>query len=457
VTLRARVAVGAAAAILIAVAVVAVTVSFLVADQLHSSLDRSLRQRASDVARLSVSAPALLTAPGALESRIGGSQVSVEVVDRHDRLVARSLSLGGSLLPTDLARPVIATGRAVYGSARLGRERLRVYAAPLPAIGGTAAGGAVIVAASTGDIAETLRRLHLFALLSALAATLLAAGAAFVLVRRALRPLERLSAGAAEIERTADVGGRLPQPATRDEVGRLAATLNRMLGALEAVRERERRFLADASHELRSPVTTLRGNADFLRRHGYDEAAAADLAADAERLSVLIDDLLALSREDAGQPPDQPVELGALARDVAGEDPNLVVDAQAPVVVAGDPAALERALENLVENARLHGPASGRITISAGAVNGTARIAVRDEGAGLTTEEAAHAFERFWRARRDTPGSGLGLAIVRATAERHGGRASAEGAEFAMELPLLRELSNDTGKPEAEPPKGRAP
>jgi two-component system, OmpR family, sensor kinase len=439
VTLRARVALSAAAAILIAVAVVAITVSVLVAHQLHSSLDRSLRERASDVARLSVSAPALLTAPGALESRIGGHQVSVEVVDRRDRLVARSLSLGGSLLPTDLARPVIATGRAVYGSTRLNDERLRLYAAPLPAIGGAAAGGAVIVAASTGDIAETLHRLHLFALLSALGATLLAAGAAFVLVRRALRPLERLSAGAGEIERTADVGRRLPQPATRDEVGRLAATLNRMLAALESARERERRFLADASHELRSPVTTLRGNAEFLRRHGYDEAALADLAADAERLSALIDDLLALSREDAGEPPEQRVELGALARAVAGDDPQLVVDAGTPVLVAGDRAALERALANLVENARLHGPADGQIMISAGTVNGTAR-----------------AFDRFWRGRRDGPGSGLGLAIVRATAERHGGRATAEAAEFTIELPLLRELSNDAGRPDPEPRKGRA-
>jgi len=141
---------------------------------------------------------------------------------------------------------------------------------------------------------------------------------------------------------------------------------------------------------------------------------------------------------------------------VAGDDPQLVVDAGRPVVVAGDRAALERALANLVENARLHGPAGGRITISAGTVNGTAHVIVRDEGTGLTAEDAAHAFDRFWRGRRDGPGSGLGLAIVRATAERHGGRATAEAAEFTIELPLLRELSNDAGRPEPEPRKGRA-
>ena len=446
-TLRARVVLAAGAAILLAVIVVAVAVSVLVERQLRSSLDRSLHDRAAEVAKLSASAPAVLTTPGALDARIGGQQLSIEVLDRHGRLVARSLSLGGSLLPVTLARAVIARGRPVYAASRLGRQRLRLYVAPLPAIGGAAAGGAVIVAASTDEIAETLHRLHLFALLSGLAATTLAAGAAFLLVRRALRPLERLSTGAEEIERTADVARRLPEPATGDEVGRLAQTLNRMLAALERARQRERDFLADASHELRSPVTALRGNTDYLRRHGHEDAVVADLAADAERLSTLIDDLLALSREDAAGAPDERVRLDELARALAAGDWQVVVEATAPVVVCGDPAALERAVGNLIENARVYGPLGGKITVRAEAADGVARVVVRDEGEGLTTDQAAHAFERFWRARRDVPGSGLGLAIVRATAERHGGRATAQGAEFAIELPLLRELSNDSVTP----------
>jgi signal transduction histidine kinase len=456
-TLRARVVLAAGAAILLAVVVVAVAVSALVARQLRSSLDRSLRDRAAEVAKLSASAPALLNSPGALDAQIAGQQLSVEVLDRRGRLVARSLSLGGSLLPLTLARRVITSGRPVYTDGRLGRERLRLYVAPLPAIGGVAAGGAVIVAASTAEVAETLDRLHLFALLSGLVATTLAAAAAFLLVRRALRPLERLSTGAGEIERTADVGRRLPEPATGDEVGRLALTLNRMLAALERARESERRFLADASHELRSPVTALRGNVDYLRRHGQDEAVVTDLAAGAERLSVLIDDLLALSREDASGAPEEEVRLDQLARALAAGDPRMTVDAPVPVLVRGDRAALERAFTNLIENARLHGPPEGTITITAAAADGVARLAVSDEGEGLTAEQAAHAFERFWRARRDAPGSGLGLAIVRATAERHGGQASADRAEFSIELPLLRELSNDVGTHEAASEKEGRP
>ena len=339
-TLRVRVVLAACGAIVLAVVVLGVAVSVLVEHQLRSTLDRSLHDRAAEIARLSVSAPAVLTAPGALDARIGGQQLSVEVLDRRGRLVARSVSLGGSLLPTSLVRRVIADGRSEYGAGSLGKEELRLYVAPLPAIGGEAAGGAVIVAASTGDIAETIDRLHLFAFLSAVAAVLLAGGAGLLLVRRALRPLERLSAGAVEIERTADASRRLPEPGTGDEVGRLAPTLNRMLGALERSREGERRFLADASHELRSPVTALRGNVDYLRRHGHDEAALTDLAADAERLSALIDDLLVLSREDATQAGDECVRLDELARDAAGADPRIVVEAPAPVAVRGDRAAL---------------------------------------------------------------------------------------------------------------------
>lgn len=449
-TLRARVVLAAGAAILLAVAVVAIAVSVLVARQLRSSLDRDLRDRAAEIARLSASAPAVLTAPGALDARVGGQQLSVEVLDRRGRLVARSLSLGGSLLPATLARAVITTGRPAYADGRLGQERLRLYMAPLAAVGGSAAGGAVIVAASSGEIAETLDRLHLFALFSGLGAIALAALAAFVLVRHALRPLERLSTAAGEIERTADPSRRLPEPATEDEVDRLARTLNGMLAALERAQERERRFLADASHELRSPVTALRGNVEYLTRHGHDEAVVEDLAASAERLTALIDDLLVLSREDAAGTPDEEVRLDELARAAGAGDAQVAVDAPAPVLVRGDRASLARALANLVENAHLYGPTETRITIEAEAVGGIARLVVRDEGEGLSEEQRSQAFERFWRAHSDARGSGLGLAIVRATAERHGGRVTASGAEFAIELPLLRELSNDGATPKAD-------
>jgi len=145
---------------------------------------------------------------------------------------------------------------------------LRLYAAPLADFGGPAAGGAVVVAASERDMDRTLGNLHLFLVLAGLVAAALAALGVFMLLRRALRPVTRLADAAADVERTGDPRQRLPLPATNDEVGRLAETLNAMLASLERSRDLERRFLADASHELRTPLTALRGNVAYLARHG---------------------------------------------------------------------------------------------------------------------------------------------------------------------------------------------
>jgi signal transduction histidine kinase len=486
-TLRARVALATALAILLAVVLLGSATLALVGRQLHRSLDRGLRDRAAEVARLVATTPALVTAPGVLEGRVGTSAAYVEVVDREGRIVARSAALGGRVLPPGAPlSTALRARRGGYGGARLGDERLRVYAAPLGGLGGgPASGGAVAVAGSTSTIADTLNPLRHVVLLAALVSAALAALIALFAMRRALRPLTRLTAGAEQIARTGDPGRRLPQDGGADELGRLAGTLNAMLDALQRARERERRFVGDASHELRTPLTALRGNAAYVARHGADPAALADIEADAERLAALLDDLLALAREDAAeQPAREPVDLVQLARAVVAEHPAARVEAAvgaaggvtaastaaagdlaghaaagravagdvsqaagagpaaAPVVVLGDRAALERALRNLVENAERHGPAGGRIVVRVTAANGRARLAVTDEGAGLAPEQAEQAFARFWRGPDAPPGgTGLGLAIVRATAERHGGRATASGSTFVIELPF-RELSD---------------
>ena len=215
-----------------------------------------------------------------------------------------------------------------------------------------------------------------------------------------------------------------------------------MLASLERARESERRFLADASHELRTPLTALRGNVAYLARHGATPELVDELAQDADRLSRLADDLLALSREEAAERPTEEVRLDELAREAAAEHPHVEVDASHPVRVAGDRAALARALANLLENAERHG--AEPVTVSATHEGPFARLAVADAGPGLAPEAAEHAFDRFWRGDSSAPGSGLGLAIVRAIAERHGGRASVEGARFTIELPALTPLS-ETG------------
>ena len=281
----------------------------------------------------------------------------------------------------------------------------------------------MIVAGTTAEMQETLATTRRFVLIASVVAVLLAAALAMAFAWRALAPLRRLSSGAREIERSGDASERLPVSAARDEVGELAATLNAMLASLQRAREAEQRFVGDASHELRTPLTALRGNAAYVARHGPDPAALADIEADAARLSSLLDDLLALAREDAAAPVHgEPVDLADLARDAAASDPRAEATG-GPARVRGERPALERAVGNLVRNARKHGPPDGRIAITTELDGDRARITVADEGPGLSPGEAEAAFERFWRgpgARGE--GSGLGLAIVRAIAERHGGQ-----------------------------------
>src|SRR5262249_21549950 len=155
------------------------------------------------------------------------------------------------------------------------------------------------VATSTHDLDATLASVHVLVLVAALLAAAVGAVVLALLMRRALRPLGRLAEAAAEIEQTGDPKQRLPEPAADDDGGRLARTLNGMLGALDRSREAERRFLADASHELRTPLTALVGNVAYLARHGASDELIAELERDTRRLATLADDLLALSREEA--------------------------------------------------------------------------------------------------------------------------------------------------------------
>lgn len=434
-----RLTAAAIAAVLVAVLILGIGARLVVSNRLHSSLDESLRRRAAEVARLSVSAPAVLTEPGALESPISGRQLSVEVLDRHEAIIARSLALGAKLLPRGPEVAAALRGRSSFADADLDGEPFRVYAAPIAEAGGAAAGGAVLVAASTADIEDTIHELSLLLLLCGAAAVLVGGLAAALLTRQGTRPLRQLSASAAAIERTGDASRRLAAPATPQEVSDLARTLNSMLTALEDSRERERRFLADASHELRTPLTALIGNVEYLARHGADAELVLALQNDADRLRRLVEDLLVLERESAARTPERRVRLDRAIEDLGKDDPQVVIRVEDTATVVADPDALERSLRNLLQNAAVHGPPGGRIVIGLTTADGIASIAVTDEGAGFSPGTEKAAFERFWRgeAARKHPGSGIGLAIVRATAERHGGSVTAAGSTVTIRLPTV--------------------
>jgi signal transduction histidine kinase len=439
-TLRARLALAAAVSILAAVVLFAIVTVLVVGSELRGSLDSALRQRAQTVAELAVSAPAVLRDPGALETASSGRQLAVEVIDSHGRILAAPLTLGAEVLPQDgLVQRVLRDGVTGYQNITLGTTPLRMYVAPIADAGGPAAGGAVLVASDTSDISHTLSHLGVAVALSGLAVVVLAALAAAALTHRVLRPLRRLATAAGEIERTADPSRRLPEPAALDEIGQLTGVLNRMLASLEAARAGERRFLADASHELRTPITALLGNVEYAARHGAEPEVLDDLRHDAERLARLVDSLLTLERAAGTETPSERVQLDRVVREAAaGQDPRRVrVATIQPVAVTGDAEALRGVAANLIENGLVHGPEDGVVTVTLRHQDGLAELVVSDEGPGPDPSERERVFERFWRApgTSERPGSGLGLSIVAAIVERHSGTVSVDGSAFTVRLP----------------------
>jgi signal transduction histidine kinase len=269
-------------------------------------------------------------------------------------------------------------------------------------------------------------------------------------VGAALGPVEALRVGAENIT-GAGRDDRLPVPESQDEIQRLAVTLNGMLDRLAAARARQRAFVADAAHELRSPLTNMRTELEVAHRLG-DQPDARNLLADVERLSRLVDDLLLLARADdaPGLARTEPVDVGSLVRSVAER----YDAARVPVVVAGgpdgwtegDPQALGHVVANLVDNAVRH--AATRVTVSVSRSPGRVRIAVSDDGPGIEPAERERVFERFTRlddARdRDAGGAGLGLAIVRELVRRHGGTVALSDAAPGLRVEvILPELSHE--------------
>ncbi|CCK27391.1 two-component sensor kinase [Streptomyces davaonensis JCM 4913] len=268
------------------------------------------------------------------------------------------------------------------------------------------------------------------------------AAVTWLVTRRAMRPVEGIRSELAAITASQDLARRVPEPATHDEVARLARTTNETLTALEASVERQRRFVADASHELRSPIASLRTQLEVAAAH--PEFLDLDGAvADTVRLQHLAADLLLLARLDAGERPTEGrVELAALAEEEAEGRAGVTVGAHAPVEVAGSRGQLGRVLANLLNNAGRH--ARSAITVTVRREGEWAVVQVADDGDGVPEADRERIFERFVRldeARsRDDGGAGLGLAIARDVAERHGGTltvgdAPEGGALFELRLP----------------------
>jgi len=291
--------------------------------------------------------------------------------------------------------------------------------------------------------------------------------AATVVVRRELRPLERVAATAARVSAMPLDRGevslveRVPDVDPRTEVGQVGSALNRMLdnvgSALEARHESEvqlRQFIADASHELRTPLAAISGYTELTRRGelpGDVEYPLSRIASQAERMTALVEDLLLLARLDAGRPLERgEVDLTRLVVDAVadahvagpGHTWQLAVPEE-PVVVPGDASRLAQVLANLLANARAHTPPGTTVTVTLAPQDTDVRLSVADDGPGIAPELLPHIFERFARGStsrsRDNGSTGLGLAIVRAVTAAHGGTVTATSrpgrTEFTVHLP----------------------
>jgi heavy metal sensor kinase len=326
--------------------------------------------------------------------------------------------------------------------------------------------GVLQVGASATSLTETLRTAAIALFGVAPLLLLLGAGGSYWLARRALRPVMRLTRSAQEIE-ARDLHHRVPVPQARDEIQTLALTLNGMIARLECAFDQQRRFVADASHELRTPVAAIQSLTDVaLAQPGSAEDTAETLRAvnsEAQRLGALISELLALARADEGKIHLEraPVRLDLLATDVAGVMEPLATERAVtltlhltPATVLGDDARLIQMLLNLVDNAVRYTPAGGQVDIAVETQGQQTYAIVRDTGHGIAPQHLPHIFERFYRAdvartRSESGGeggSGLGLAIVEWVVGAHGGSIAVEsqpeqGTTVTVSLPRAPEAA----------------
>ncbi|HEX3689107.1 MAG TPA: HAMP domain-containing sensor histidine kinase [Solirubrobacteraceae bacterium] len=450
-TLRKRLSWIAAASVAIAVTIAVGACYAIVRSQIRGQVTDSLNAQMAVVQQLHEVQRAV---PGNAASS-GGPAPYNQVVLTNGAIYTRA---GGVVLPISAPmRKIAATGEGTYltdvwvGGSHL---RLLAFAVNVPGFGGESLPGVLELARPLNGVDSILRHLRLFLALLVIGGVALAAALGRMASRRVLAPLGEVADVAQEIAETEDLTKRLHVRAD-DEVGQLATNFNHMLDRLEASREAlddsvraQRQLVADASHELRTPVTSLRTNIEVLLEEVELEPEdrrrlLADVVEQSEELTALVGDLIELARGDQPGPETDDVRLDGVAAESLARArrnaPGIHFDATlVPTVVDGVPERLARAINNLLDNAARHSPPGGTVELQVG----PSGVEVRDHGTGVDPEDLPYVFDRFFRGRnsRGRQGSGLGLSIVRQVAEQHDGTASVAnavdgGAIFTLHLP----------------------
>lgn len=388
--------------------------------------------------------------PGGEEQASGPNAGLVPAVDPRALLAGRDRPAYdpiAGLAPR--AAPVVGDGR--FGLADGEEGRWRLYVTP------AGPGGYVLAAAPLGWLDASIAGLRRLLVLLALGGAGLTFASGWLLAGSALRPIATLTRTAGLIARSRQFDRRVAVGVRPDELGRLATTFNEMLASLEGAYRAQQRFVGDASHELRAPLTAIQANLELLERRpdlapGERREAVAEAGQEVRRLAQLVADLLALARADAGVALNRRmVELDRVLLDTLAEARHLAngqrleIGALEPVRVEGDPDRLKQLLLILLDNAIKYTPPEGRVALALRRNATSAEVTVRDTGVGIAPQDLAHVFDRFYRAdparARDPGGTGLGLPIARWIAEEHGGRIElsstpGEGTVVCLRLPI---------------------
>jgi two-component system sensor histidine kinase MprB len=456
--LRRRLTVAVAVAVAVAVGLVALIGYLAVRGELRSQTDQALLDQAarrppprpgpvngfdSDQLRaLGLSVPELRAAfRGGVPSRRGGPAPYLQFVGAD----GKTLRVSGEdiKLPINAHTRAVAAGKApqFLSDMTVDGTHLRVLTTPIPHL------GAAQYARSIDSIDSVLARLRWILLLVCVGGIALAAGLGRLVSRNVVAPIVHVTEAARHIAATEDLGRRI-EVTSQDELGELAEHFNAMLDTLERSISAQRQLVADASHELRTPITSLRTNIEVLAEAESmpaDERARllSDVEEQVGELGALVADLIELGRGDGPRQETEDVRLDELVEEAVARAqrhaPRVRFEAELePAVVEGARDRLARAVNNLLDNAATHSYPGGVVEVRVG----PAGLRVRDHGDGIAVEDLPHLFDRFYRgaSARGRPGSGLGLAIVRQVAEQHGGSVRVEnaaggGAQFELGLP----------------------
>ncbi len=440
----------ATSAVAVFLAVAALVFTFAQRQQLEGSITEAARDQASDIA-----AQVAQEGAGAGRAVGAGDQSLVQITDPAGNVLAASPSVQGEPPVVDARPEPGATSTVRSRALPIGEGEEFVVVAT--GVSGPDGPVVVLVAESLELVGESTAVVVELLLIGYPVVLLGVALTSYWLTGRALAPVEAIRTRVAKVQGTAGLDARVPVPDGDDEIARLAVTMNAMLGRLETGNDRQRRFVGDASHELRSPLATIRAAHEIAALHPETRDFAVtsrDVLAEVDRLDHLVADLLLLARVDEhglGRRTID-VDLEDLLNDEADRLRTLgevtVRVAAPPVRVCGDPVQLARALRNLADNAARH--AEGHVDLSLQIRDGTVEVVIEDDGPGIAEVDRERVFERFVRLDesrvRASGGTGLGLAIAREITAAHGGSLDVEdgacGARLVLRLPY-----EGTGQP----------